>query len=145
MLDYFGVDSIEISPVISDEHRDSLKEMLKAGFNAEIISHGRALQEDIDVSRQCGAEWVAIYHSVSDIHLRTKLLVSREAALERSISAIEYAKKYGLKLRFTLEDASRADNEYLLRFISEIARAGADRICIATPWERCCPMGCSDR
>jgi len=128
MLDYFGVDCIEISPVISESHKESLKEMIRAGFNARIVSHGRALPEDIDVGRQCGAEWVAMYHSASDIHLETKLRVSREMAIERSLIAIDYAKNHGLKMRFTLEDASRSDPEFLGRFISEVSRAGADRI-----------------
>jgi len=128
MLDYFGVDAIEISPVISDSHRESLKEMIRAGFGAQIISHGRALPDDVDVAISCGAERVAMYHSVSDVHLRNKLHVSREEALERSIRAVEYAKSHGLNLRFTVEDASRADPEYLCHFVSEISRAGADRI-----------------
>ncbi|MHB8567485.1 MAG: homocitrate synthase/isopropylmalate synthase family protein [Nitrososphaerales archaeon] len=128
MLDYFGVDCIEISPVISDSHKESLREMKKAGFNAEIISHGRALSADIDAGRACDVQWVAMYHSVSDIHLRAKLHVTRETALERSIRAVEYAKGHGLKLRFTVEDASRANPEYLAHFISEITKAGADRI-----------------
>jgi 2-isopropylmalate synthase len=128
MLDYFGVDCVEISPVISESHKESLKEMIKTGFNAQIVSHGRALPEDIDVGRACDAQWVAMYHSVSDIHLRTKLHISREEALERSLRAVEYAKSHGLKLRFTVEDASRADPVYLTRVISEVTRAGADRI-----------------
>ena len=128
MLDYFGVDAIEISPVISQSHKESLQEMKKAGLSAQIVSHGRALPEDIDVSRACDVEWIAMYHSVSDIHLKSKLRISREEALERSIRSIEYAKSHGLKLRFTLEDAGRADPSYLLRFISEVTRAGADRI-----------------
>jgi isopropylmalate/homocitrate/citramalate synthase len=128
MLDYFGVDSIEISPVISKSHRESLQEMRKAGLSTQIISHGRALPEDIDVSRACDVEWIAMYHSVSDIHLSSKLHISREAAIERSIRAIEYAKSHGLRLRFTVEDASRADPEYLLLFVSEVSKAGADRI-----------------
>jgi isopropylmalate/homocitrate/citramalate synthase len=128
MLDYFGVDSIEISPIVSQSHRESLKEMIKAGLSTEIVSHGRALPEDVDVSLSCDVNWIAMYHSVSDIHLRSKLHITREAALERSIRAIEYAKSHGLKLRFTCEDASRADPEYLLHFISEVSKAGADRI-----------------
>lgn len=128
MLDYFGVDFIEISPVISDSHKESLKEMKRAGFSAGIVSHGRALTEDVDVGRSCDVEWVAMYHSISDIHLTSKLHVSREEALERSIRAIEYAKGHGLKLRFTVEDASRSDPEYMTHFVSEITRAGADRI-----------------
>lgn len=128
MLDYFGVDAIEISPVISESHRESLKEMKRAGFSAQIVSHGRALASDIDVGLDCDVEWVAMYHSVSDIHLRNKLHVTREQALERSIRAVEYAKSHGLRLRFTFEDASRANPDYLSHFVTEISRAGADRI-----------------
>ena len=130
MLDYFGVDFIEISPVISDSHRESVKEMKKAGFSAQIVSHGRALTDDIDVSLSCDVEWIAMYHSVSDVHLKNKLRISREEALERSLRAVDYAKSHGLKMRFTVEDASRADPLYLSRFISEVTRAGADRISI---------------
>jgi isopropylmalate/homocitrate/citramalate synthase len=130
MLDYFGVDFIEISPVISQTHRESLVEMKKAGFAAHIVSHGRALPEDIDVGRACDVEWVAMYHSISDVHLRNKLHISKEEALERSIRAIDYAKSHGLKLRFTLEDASRANPDYFKQFLSEVSKAGADRISI---------------
>ncbi len=48
MLDYFGVDQIEISPVISKEHEKSTKAIIKQGLKADIVSHGRALKEDID-------------------------------------------------------------------------------------------------
>ena len=113
MLDYFGVNAIEISPIISNEHEESCKKILKAGLNATIVLHNRALKEDIDIALRCNADYIAMYHSVSDIHLKYKLRTTREKTLERSIEAIEYAKSHGLKLRFTMEDASRADPEFL--------------------------------
>lgn len=128
MLDYFGVDSIEISPVISDEHEESCKKMIKAGLSASIIVHVRSLRQDVDVALRCDPTWVAMYHSVSDIHLQHKLRVSRDEAVRRSVDAVEYAKSHGLKLRFTMEDASRADPEFLRTMCREIASAGADRI-----------------
>lgn len=128
MLDYFGVDFIEISPVVSEAHRESLIEMKKAGFSAQIISQTRALAQDIDVSRACDVEWVALFLSVSDVHLRNKLHITRSEAIDRAIRAIDYAKSYGLKLRFTLEDASRADPDFLKQILTEVTKAGADRI-----------------
>lgn len=50
MLDYFGVDQIEISPVVSKDHREATKTIIKQGLKADIVSHGRALKEDIDIS-----------------------------------------------------------------------------------------------
>ncbi|MCP8321278.1 MAG: 2-isopropylmalate synthase, partial [archaeon] len=85
MLDYFGVDAIEISPIISPDHKESCKRLIKAGLSANIIAHVRALSEDIDVALDCDASWIAVYHSVSDIHLKHKLRISREEAISRAV------------------------------------------------------------
>ena len=49
MLDYFGVDQIEISPIVSKDHKEATKTIIKQGLTADIVSHGRALKEDIDI------------------------------------------------------------------------------------------------
>ena len=128
MLDYFGVDQIEISPVISDDHRRAVSDILKQGLRADIISHGRALREDIDASISCGAKWVAAYLGISDVHLGDKLRISREEALSRAVDTVEYAKSHGLRIRFTVEDGSRADPNFLLEVCKAIDSAGVDRI-----------------
>ena len=130
MLDYFGVNAIEISPVISNEHEESCKKILKAGLNATIVLHNRTLKEDIDITLRCNADYIAMYHSVSDIHLKYKLRTTREKTLERTIEAIEYAKSHGLKLRFTMEDASRADPKFLKIMCEQVAKLKVDRISI---------------
>lgn len=128
MLDCFGVDQIEISPVISDDHRRAVSDILKQGLRADIVAHGRALREDIDASASCGARWVAAYLGVSDVHLQDKLRISRREALERARDTVEYAKSLGLKIRFTVEDGSRADPRFLLKVCRAISDAGVDRI-----------------
>jgi 2-isopropylmalate synthase len=130
MLDYFGVDSIEVSPVISRSHFESCSEMVNAGLSAQIVAHARALKQDIDTVLRCGASSAAIYHSVSDIHLRYKLNVDFEDAVRRGVEAVEYAKSHGLKLRFTLEDASRASPDRLIEYAKAMEDAGADRLSI---------------
>lgn len=128
MLDYFGVDQIEISPVISRDHREATKTIIKQGLSADIVSHGRALREDIDVSIGCDAGWVAAYLGISDVHLADKLRITRREALSRAVDIVEYAKSHGLRIRFTVEDGSRADPEFLLELCREIEAAGVDRI-----------------
>jgi 2-isopropylmalate synthase len=127
-LDYFGVDQIEISPIISPDHAKATKTIIKQGLKADIVAHGRALKEDIDVSRKCDASWVAAYLGISDIHLKDKLRISREQAMDRAVKTVEYAKSHGLKIRFTVEDGSRADPEYLISVCKAIEDAGVDRI-----------------
>lgn len=128
MLDYFGVDQIEISPVVSNDHKEATKTIIKQGLKADIVAHGRALTEDIDVSLDCDAEWCAAYLGVSDIHLHDKLRITRDHAMERAVETIEYAKSHGLKIRFTVEDGSRTDPVFLLKMCKAIEDAGADRI-----------------
>jgi len=128
MLDFIGVDAIEISPVISSNHLEACKKIVRAGLNATIVAHGRALKDDIDKMIECDAKFVALYHSASDIQLKYKLRVSREKAIERTVSALDYAKAHGLKARVTLEDASRADPDYLIAFAKRLEEAHVDRI-----------------
>lgn len=128
MLDYFGVDQIEISPVISGDHEDATKTIIKQGLQADIVSHGRALKADVDISRRCDAEWVAAYLGVSDVHMEDKLRITREEALRRAVETVEYAKSHGLKIRFTVEDGSRAEPQFLIEICRAIEDAGVDRI-----------------
>ena len=127
-LDYFGVDQIEISPIISHDHAEATKTIIKQGLKADIVAHGRALKEDIDASLKCDASWVAAYLGISDIHLKDKLKISRDEALDRAVKTVEYAKSHGLKIRFTVEDGSRADPQFLINVCKAIEEAGVDRI-----------------
>lgn len=128
MLDYFGVDQIEISPIISKDHFEATKTIIKQGLKADIVSHGRALKEDIDTSLKCDAKWTAAYLGISDIHLKDKLRITRDEALKRAVETVEYAKTHGLKIRFTVEDGSRADPNFLIQVCKAIEDAGVDRI-----------------
>jgi len=127
-LDYFGVDQIEISPIISTDHAEATKTIIKQGLKADIVAHGRALKEDIDVSRKCDASWVAAYLGISDIHLKDKLRISRDEALNRAVKTVEYAKSRGLQVEFSAEDATRTDRDFLKKIFTAVTKAGADRI-----------------
>jgi len=130
MLDYFGVDQIEISPVVSNDHLEATKTIIKQGLRADIVAHGRALKQDINTSLKCDAKWCAAYLGISDIHLQDKLRITREEALERAVETVEYAKAHGLKIRFTVEDGTRAEPSFLIKMCKEIENAGVDRISI---------------
>ena len=143
-LDYFGVDQIEISPIISPDHAEATKTIIKQGLKADIVAHCRALKEDVDVSRKCDAKWVAAYLGISDIHLKDKLRISREQALDRAVQTVEYAKSHGLKIRFTVEDGSRAEPEYLISFCKALEDAKVDRISLPDTVGILTPTGMSN-
>ena len=127
-LDSFGVDQIEISPVISPVHRSSTRTILGLGLGADIVCHGRALAADVDIHADLGAEWCAAYIGISEIHMRDKLRITREQAERRAVDAVERAKSYGMKIRLTLEDGSRADPAFAIRMARAVYEAGVDRI-----------------
>ncbi len=130
MLDSFGVDQIEISPVVSTDHAEATRTIIKQGLKADILAHVRAIKSDVDVAISCGATWVATYMGISDIHLSAKLKITREQAKIRALEVADYIKSHGLKARFTMEDASRTDPVFLLDMCREINHLGIERISI---------------
>lgn len=130
MLDSFGVDQIEISPVVSQDHFEATKIIIKQGLKADIVAHVRAIKSDVDTAIKTNATWVATYMGISDIHLNAKLKISREEAKMRAIEVVEYIKSHGLKSRFTMEDASRTEPSFLLEMCKEINGLGVERISI---------------
>ncbi|AFU58394.1 MAG: 2-isopropylmalate synthase [Nitrososphaera sp.] len=130
MLDSFGVDQIEISPVVSPDHAEATKTIIKQGLRADIVAHTRAIKSDVDVAIDCGATWVATYMGISDIHISAKLKITREEAKARALEVADYIKAHGLKARFTMEDASRTDPTFLIEMCKEMNRRGIERISI---------------
>jgi isopropylmalate/homocitrate/citramalate synthase len=130
MLDSFGVDQIEISPIVSPDHHKATKIIMKQGLKADIVAHVRAIKSDVDRALDCDTNWVATYMGISDIHLLAKLRISREEAKQRALEVVDYIKSHGLKSRFTMEDASRTDPEFLLEMCKEMNQRGIERISI---------------
>jgi 2-isopropylmalate synthase len=130
MLDSFGVDQIEISPVVSPDHVEATRTIIKQGLRADIVAHVRAIKSDVDIAIDCGATWVATYMGISDIHLAAKLKISREEAKIRALEVADYIKAHGLKSRFTMEDASRTEPEFLIEMCKEMNKRGIERISI---------------
>lgn len=130
MLDSFGVDQIEISPVVSPDHAEATKTIIKQGLRADIVAHTRAIKSDVDVAIDCGATWVATYMGISDIHISAKLKITREEAKSRALEVADYIKAHGLKSRFTMEDASRTEPAFLIEMCKEMNKRGIERISI---------------
>jgi 2-isopropylmalate synthase len=130
MLDSFGVDQIEISPIVSHDHFEATKTIIKQGLKADILAHVRAIKSDVDVAISCNASWVATYMGISDIHLSAKLKITREEAKIRALEVADYINAHGLKARFTMEDASRTDPAFLVEMCKEMNSRSIKRISI---------------
>src|SRR5262249_56906383 len=68
---------------------------------------------------------IHIFIATSDIHLKHKLMMSRQEALDATVWAISFAKKYLDYIEFSAEDASRTDLQYLVQIFGEAIKVGA--------------------
>jgi D-citramalate synthase len=129
-IDSLGVDIIEAgSAITSDGERASIKEITKAGLNAEICSYCRIKKEDIDAALSCDVASIHLVVPVSDLHIQQKLKKDRDSVRQMAVEMTEYAKSHGLIVELSGEDASRADLEYLKSVYNAGIEAGADRLC----------------
>lgn len=128
MLSDLGVDQLEVGiPTMGGDEKQAIKDIVKKNLKSSIMAWNRAVISDIEQSIDCNVDAVAISISVSDIHIQNKLRTSREWVLDHMVKSVEYAKKNGLYVSVNGEDASRADNDFLITFIKAAKEAGADR------------------
>lgn len=129
-LERLGVDVIEAGfPISSPGDFRAVNEVSKIVQNAAVCGLTRAVHKDIEVAAEAlkPAKRPRIHTGlgVSDIHLKYKLRMSREEALERGVDAVKFARRFVDEVEYFLEDAGRADPEYIYRVIEAVIDAGA--------------------
>ena len=128
-LDALGVQVIEAgSAMTSEGERQSIKAITASGLSAEICSYVRALTADVDTALSCDVDSVHLVVPVSDLHIECKLKSDRKTVIEKAVNVTEYAKDHGLIVELSGEDASRADQDYLVSLYKAGIEAGADRL-----------------
>jgi 2-isopropylmalate synthase len=132
-LERLGVDVIEAGfPISSPGDFRAVQEVSKVIQNAVVCGLTRAAHKDIEVAAEAlkPAKRPRIHTGlgVSDIHLKHKLRMTREEALERGVDAVKFARRFVDEVEYFLEDAGRADPEYIYRVIEAVIDAGASII-----------------
>lgn len=127
-LDEIGVGELECGiPAMGAEEQADVRALVELGLKARLLTWNRALIADIQASLETGVTAVDISLSVSDIQIENKLHKSRNWVKEQLKRSLGFAKQHGLYVSVGAEDASRADQAFLLELL-QIARAeGADR------------------
>ena len=131
-LDAFGVDFIELGhPAVSPDVYEAVDALNGLELNAKKMAHGRAAKSDINDAVAIGVPWMGIFFGTSPISLKHKFNVDRKTALTCIETAVKYGKDKGLNLRFTAEDASRTDIDFLVQLGQLVQSCGADRFSLA--------------
>lgn len=128
-LDELGIDAIEAGfPVVSHGETVAIKNITKQGLKAEICGLARAVKSDLDAAINCDLQYVHVFIATSDIHMQFKLRMNRQQVMEKAVWAVEYAKKHGVQVEFSAEDATRSDRAFLNQVFTAVANVGVDRL-----------------
>lgn len=131
-LNDIGVARMEIFGTWYDIDRTTAKLIFDAGLKTRVGVWVRAKIEDIDEAlRLDGIQEVGVSHPISDIHLAHKVNLTREQAMERITTAVQYALDHGLKVFQHGEDCTRTDWEFEKNLVKTLAELGAEtyRVC----------------
>lgn len=132
MLDELGIPQIEAGfPVVSEEERKAVKAITNENLRADILVLSRSLIGDVDEALKCDVDGVLVFMPLPEVHLRRKLKITYEKAVEMAVKTAEYAKEHGLFVQVSVEDATRTPLQRLLDFFSKVVEVKPDRIGLA--------------
>lgn len=130
-----NVDIIEAGfPAASPGDLAAVKEIAQRASNYDVAIAGlaRANVNDIDAAweavREANRPVIHVFLATSEIHLRDKLRISREEALEQAKTMVAYARNLCPTVEFSAEDATRSDWDYLCQVFEAVIKSGATTI-----------------
>ena len=132
-LDALGVDVIEAGfPIASDDDFAAVTKIAHTIRRPVIAALARATREDItrawEAIKDAAHPRIHTFLATSDIHLRSKLKITREQCLENIKAAVSLAKSFTPNVEFSPEDATRTDIDFLCEAVATAIQAGATTI-----------------
>ncbi|MHC4553091.1 MAG: homocitrate synthase/isopropylmalate synthase family protein [Planctomycetota bacterium] len=126
-----GIHEIEVgTPACGLDEMDAISEIVEMGLPPRLTAWCRANQYDLDCAHACGLTSVHISLPVSGIHINA-LDKSEQWVFEQISDLVTNARENFEYLSLGLQDASRADVNFLLKFIELAQQAGVNRVRIA--------------
>src|SRR5246127_3176519 len=125
-----GVDTIEAGfPISSRGDLEAVQAVAREVRDVPIAALARAKKVDLDAAiealRPAASSRLHIFLATSDLHLRVKLNMSRDQALEAIASMIRFGRQHVGEVEFSAEDAGRTDIQFLCQVCRVAVDAGA--------------------
>ncbi len=125
-----NVDVIEAGfPISSRGDLEAVQAVAREVRDLPIAALARAKKLDIDAAvealKPAAVSRLHIFLATSDLHLKVKLNMTREQALEAIGSMIRYGRQSVGEVEFSAEDAGRTDIDYLCQVCKTAVDAGA--------------------
>lgn len=125
-----NVDVIEAGfPIASRGDLEAVQMVAKEVRDVPIAALARARKEDVGAAlealKPAAAPRLHVFLATSDLHLRVKLKMTREEALEAIEGMIRYGRQNVELVEFSAEDAGRTDIDFLCQVCRVAVDAGA--------------------
>jgi 2-isopropylmalate synthase len=125
-----NVDVIEAGfPISSRGDLDAVRQVAKEIRTVPIAALARARKDDVmaavEALESAASSRLHIFLATSDLHLKVKLKMTREQALESISSMIQLGRKHVGEVEFSAEDAGRTDIDFLCTVCRIAVEAGA--------------------
>jgi 2-isopropylmalate synthase len=125
-----NVDVIEAGfPISSRGDLEAVKKVAQEVRNVPIAALARAKKQDVDAAiealKPAASSRLHVFLATSDLHLRVKLNMTREHALEAITSMVRHGRQHVGEVEFSAEDAGRTDIEFLCQVCRAAVDAGA--------------------
>jgi 2-isopropylmalate synthase len=124
------VDVIEAGfPIASRGDLEAVKKVAQEVRTVPIAALARAKKQDVDAAiealEQAASSRLHVFLATSDLHLRVKLNMTREQALEAITSMVRHGRQHVAEVEFSAEDAGRTDIDFLCQVCRAAVDAGA--------------------
>nr|P23122.1 RecName: Full=Homocitrate synthase [Azotobacter chroococcum (strain mcd 1)]AAA22161.1 homocitrate synthase [Azotobacter chroococcum] len=135
-----GVPELEIGiPSMGEEEREVMRAIAGLGLSSRLLAWCRLCDFDLSAARSTGVTMVDLSLPISDLMLRHKLNRDRDWALGEVARLVSEARMAGLEVCLGCEDASRADQDFIVRVgaVAQAARpppAFADTVGVMEPF-----------
>jgi len=128
-LDELGIDIIEAGfPITSQGDFEACRDISKLGLDLEVMGLARMTKLDIDRVIEADMDSLHVFIATSDLHMKSKLHMTREEVLNQIAEMITYAKDHYTNILFSAEDATRSDLNFLIKANQNAIECGATRI-----------------
>ncbi len=125
-----NVDVIEAGfPISSPGDLKAVQQIAREVRGPIIAALARTVKEDIDCAweaiKEAARPRIHVFLGASDIHMEKKLRKDPQTCLEEAVRAVKYAKSLTTDVEYSLEDATRAREDYIYKVVEAVIDAGA--------------------